>query len=214
MDINIITINRTEPYLKNTLESLKNSDWRLKNIPINLIMGSSEEDYVSEYPYNKVHWTGERPKIITESFTKNYIRALRHGEGDIFIFEDDIEFSRNWLMRTMFAIKELNNIKFILALYTAQNVGHDSFARGRWYRSYPAKRFYGTQGMFYPKGIRNLVADYLEANITRKPGDLLINELMRREQCLYVTQGSVLQHHGYVTTGLGKKCHKAWNYRK
>ena len=219
MNLNIITVARKGEYLHKTLETLECSDWKYSNIPIGLLMGSEDEGYVERYRSDSritiVPWVGEKPQIHV-AFVLNYIRALQHntlGTG-LCVFEDDIAFTKNWLARTLFAIQEMecksNLSHYILSLYTARDLSGSSFNRGKWYRSYLANWFFGTQGCYFPKIVQEELAMYLEDNQDRKPGDLLLSEWCYHHQNLYNTSGSIVDHMGAISTGLGGH-HHPWN---
>jgi hypothetical protein len=212
MIINIITVNRTgENYLAKTIDSLCASDWC--GLPINLILGSADERHVAAYQdrFKVVKWDQESKRIHV-NFCLNYIRALRHEpRNDVVICEDDIEFSRNWLARLLLAVREVPLAKYVLSLYTAHDLSDALYKRGKHYRIYGGRFFWGTQAVFYPACARLEIAKYIEDNIERKPGDLLIGEWCTKHNCLFMTEGSLVQHIGIGTTGLGK-FHSAWNY--
>ncbi len=217
MEISILTINRSPNpnYLGETLASLQISDWRHSRIPVNFIMGSENTGHVPhEFEASIVLWQEPRSKLHA-NFTRNYIRALCFHPGvDLVICEDDVRFSRNWLARLLFAVREIKASKFAISLYSASNLGAKALDCGTWHRRYPARRFYGTQGVFYPAAVRSELAEYLERNIGRRPGDLLIGEWCHQNKCLFLTQGSVIQHIGSCSTGLGGRCHLAWNLQR
>jgi hypothetical protein len=212
MIINVLTISRPgQNYLGSTLASLCESDWC--QLPVNLILGSSDERHVSQYRdrFKVVSWDKDSKRIHV-NFCLNYIRALRHDHReDVVICEDDIEFSRDWLARLLLAVREIPLAKYVLSLYTAHDLSDQSNERGRHHRAYGARGFWGTQAVFYPGCVRLEIAKYIEDNIERKPGDLLIGEWCAKHECLYMTQGSLVQHMGEQTSGLGK-FHTAWNY--
>jgi hypothetical protein len=119
------------------------------------------------------------------------------------------------MARTLFAIEEIEQrlTRYILSLYSSQDLSDPAFNRGNWHRSYYAPSFYGTQGVFYPFCVRRPLADYLShpENVERKPGDLLISEWAHENNCLYATQGSLVDHMGEQSTGLGGY-HTAWQF--
>jgi len=213
MILNIITINRPgKDYLHKTIESLYASDWH--DTPVHLIVGNEDESHVEAYQqcFNVVKWDKEtkRPQV---DFCLNYIRALRHQpDDDVVICEDDIEFGKTWLARLSQAVGEIPFSRYVLSLYSANDLSNPSLRRGQHYRLYPSWYFYGTQAIYYPAGVRLEIAKYIEDNIERKPGDVLIGEWCVKHRCLYSAQGSLVQHVGVCSTGLAAFHHTAWNY--
>ncbi len=212
MIINILTVKRVgQNYLDATVRSLVASDWC--ELPVNLILGGNDERHVRDYKdrFSVVKWDKEVGPVRV-SFSRNYIRALRHQAGeDVVICEDDIDFSKHWLARLLLAVREIPLAKYVLSLYTANDLSHESWRRGKHHRAYAARYFWGTQAVYYPGCVRLEIAKYIEDNIERKPGDLLIGEWCAKHECLFMTQGSLVQHMGVETSGLGK-FHSAWNF--
>src|SRR5262249_38181312 len=106
---------------------------------------------------------------------------------------------------------EIPQRRCVLSLYTAHDLSHASLERGKYYRYYPARFFWGTQAVYYPADVRLEIAQYIEENRERRPGDLLLGEWCRARDCLFNTDGSLVQHVGMSSTGLGRY-HRAWNY--
>ncbi len=212
MIINMLTMRRArENYLDPTMASLFASGWC--GLPLNLILGSADESHVEAYRdrCNVVSWD-QQAREIHVNFSLNYIRALRHDPNfDAVICEDDIEFSRDWLARLLLAVREVPLAKYVLSLYTAHDLSDPGWARGKHYRAYSAEIFWGTQAVFYPACVRLELAKYIEDGMERKPGDLLIAEWGAKNECLYVTNGSLVQHKGTQTSVWGN-FHTAWNY--
>ena len=97
--------------------------------------------------------------------------------------------------------------KFILACYHSYELAGDpSLARGEYYCSYHAPKFYGTQCVYYPRSVLNEVAAavHLEGiEKTGKPGDFIVRDYAHWINALYGTKRSLAQHVGRVSTGLG-----------
>lgn len=212
MRINLITIDRgANNYIQSTLDSLRKSDWKDHGYTVTLCAGSDNTDYLKDFGFDILPWREEKPSDPRVGFCMNYARALRHGFGDLVVVEDDIEFCPNWMAHLHEAIKEIKFERYILTLYSASDLSNKAFDRGNNYRSYFAPHFFGTQAMYYPESVRYNLADFVYANRTRMPGDILIAEWANKNNCLYSLQGSVVQHMGVVTTGCAGFHHKAWN---
>jgi len=131
----------------------------------------------------------------------------------VVICEDDIEFSKRWLERLSLAIEEIPFSRYVLSLFSATDLSAPSLDRGKHYRAYWPACFYGTQAVYYPSGVRLEIAKYVEDNIERKHGDILIGEWCGKHRCLYNTQLSLVQHIGVCSSMTSVKCrHVAWNY--
>jgi GR25 family glycosyltransferase involved in LPS biosynthesis len=125
----------------------------------------------------------------------------------LLIFEDDVIVARGWETRLHDTVRELevtNQGGFVLALYTAYPF---TPAQGHFYAPYPAKRFFGTQAMYYPEAIRRGFSEYLRANGVDRhvlPYDLLLRAYVQSHGIsLYATVPSLAQHVGEISTGLG-----------
>jgi hypothetical protein len=221
MKISFITVNRPLiNYLDSTLDSLDKSDWKHTNILINLYVGNEDESYVEKYRHDDritiVSWEGIACENLTERFNTNYFRGL---QPDTIVCEDDIRFSPTWFARTIFAMGEIEKDKikpYVLSLYTAQDFGGECWRRGNWYRAYWAEKFWGTQGVYYPEveSLRKhfqIKMEYMKDSKNYYNADLVIREWVDAHQCLYLTQGSVVQHVGRVSCGgQGTGFHEAW----
>jgi hypothetical protein len=211
MKINIITVDRGQHnYISNTLTSLRASDWQKYQYPVTLCAGSKETDYLSGLGFDILPWLEQTPESKHVAFCMNYVRALRFGFGGVVILEDDVTMCPNWLETLQAAVDEIPFERYVLALYSAQNLSTPAFDRGVHYRSYFTGMYYGTQAMYFPESVRYEIADYIYAHRERRPGDLLLGEWANTNNCLYSLQGSVVQHDGRITTGLGNY-HSAWN---
>lgn len=212
MRINLITLNRhPNNYINNTIESLKQSDWSEFRYCVTLCAGSDDISHIQNSEFDILPWREETPKEKRVGFCLNYVRALRHGFGDVVILEDDILLCPKWMEELHKAIAEINLDRYVLALYSPINLSNECFDRGKHYRSYFAPSFFGTQAMYYPESVRYEIADFIYANRYRKPGDLLISEWANTNNCLYALQGSVAQHMGKISTGVAGCDHSAWN---
>jgi hypothetical protein len=211
MKINIITIDRApNNYIDKTVAALRASDWQKYQYPVTLCAGSASTDYLNEFGLDILPWREQKPENKYVGFCMNYVRALRFGFGGVIVLEDDVTVCPDWLERLEAAIKEIPFDRYVLALYSANNLGNSVFERGVHYRSYYAPVFYGTQAVYFPETVRYEIADYVYSNRDRLPGDLLIGEWANANSCLYALQGSVVQHIGAITTGIGNY-HTAWN---
>lgn len=217
MHLNMITVDRLPHpnYLGTTLKSLVAGNWNPEEIPLTLCVGNEKESYARSFGYDVLPWDGPPFENRWISFVDNYIRALRHGEGDVIVCEDDLLFTTYWVERLKAGLIELGTAKrqFVLSLYAPRHPGCKWFHRAKHYRPYRTSRFFGTQAMCFPASVRYELADYMETHRRRLPGDLLISEWCdaRSKPTLFVLSGSIVQHVGSVSTGLGSGRHRAWN---
>jgi hypothetical protein len=217
MRLNMITVDRSPHanYLGSTLSSLARSVWNAQEIPLTLCVGNEKEAYAAGLGYDVLSWNGPQFENRWVSFVDNYVRALRHGDGDVIVCEDDLEFAPGWVERLKAGVCELRayRSRFVLSMYAPWHPGWTWRRSGKHHRPYRTSRFFGTQAMFYPADVRLELADYMEEHRRQKPGDLLISQWCdaHNESTLFLLRGSVVQHVGSVSTGLGSGRHRAWN---
>ena len=223
VEINITTCARVvENYLAGTLARLDESEWHDSAIPVRLLFGSDEGidmgAYRSDRRFEIVPW--DRPAPTRRDGTRNWhdgatlnqARAIRYGDlgRDCLVFEDDVAFCDDWLTqidRTVAEIRACAPGPFVVSLYLP-------FARfeaggGNFFAPYNPTKFYGTQGMYYPAAVRAPLADFMVANLGRRPNDLLIGQWIAANAALYATRPSLIQHCGRVTVGLSARFHQA-----
>ena len=202
MIINMTTIaSREKHYIDRTLESLFRSDGR--DIPINLILGSSDTSHVERYRNvaTLVAWDEDaewhaREGKLRRNCNVNAIRALKYGDDDYCLCcEDDIIFAPNWLSQLMLTIAEIDRRHYVLNL----GQGRDQ-APGKRYATHTQPTLCGAQGIFYPsKRLRNALAKYLQENIAAGTNDDLVGRFAKRFVALYNTTPMLIQHIGQVS---------------
>jgi hypothetical protein len=212
MKINIITINRApNNYIAGTLAALRASDWQKYHHPVTVCAGSYDTTYLNDCGFDILPWREREPENKWVGFCLNYVRALRFGFGGVIVLEDDVTVCPDWLSKVDAAVAEIPLERYVLTLYSANDLSHPDFNRGNHYRSYYAPMFYGTQAVYFPETVRYEVADYIYEHRLRTAGDLLIAEWADKNNCLYALQGSVVQHNGHISTGVAGHGHTAWN---
>lgn len=146
----------------------------------------------------------------------NYWRALQcmaSGSQGIIVCEDDIVFRDGWLRMLLEALNEMCEDGItapIVSLYSPHDHENDSLRRGRFYSSYFASSFYGTQSMFFSADQLSAISRVVlseSARTFRLPYDLAISGYCTEQQNLYTTRHSLVQHIGRVSTGLGDGRH-------
>lgn len=212
----IMTVARDQPYIYETLASLG------PDCPVRLVVGSPDADYLDRYrsrPHVTIveaapqEWEAIQGAGLHQRASWNYWRCLTRGgpaQGGLLIFEDDVRFARRWrtrLRQTVRALEAAHGQDFVLALYAPHDFVRDAYHRGQLFAEYPVPWFYGTQGMYFPAGVRAAFAAYLKRNgvdAFRVPYDLLLKDfLTERRVPLFATVPSLVQHTGVQTTGLG-----------
>ena len=208
MQINMTTFaGRTHHYIHETLNSLLSSDWAATNRPVNLIVGSADESHVRAYAAHPsvriVPWNVESNAILRWNCTLNKIRALRCGQDEpTLICEDDILFPPHWFSALKQATAELGDEEYILSLFAAKPDLEKArlLAGKRWVKRYPTFVLQGAQALFYPtKALRNKVADFLQAHLTRQNGDELIGRYARAHAALYATKDVLVENIGFTS---------------
>jgi hypothetical protein len=208
MQINMTTFGgRKHHYIDETLRSLFSSDWRETNVPVNLIMGSEDEEHVREYAAHPairiVPWDAETNPSLRVNCTLNKIRALRCGEDDAtLICEDDIVFHPSWFSALQRATAEMGDEEYVLSLFagTPELEKARLLPGKRWVKRYPTFILQGAQALYYPtKAIRDRVADYLRENLTLACGDELIGRCARAYAALYATSEALVGNIGSIS---------------
>lgn len=198
---------RSHHYIRETLESLFASDWIQTNRAVNLIMGSADESHILEYTTDPrvriVHWDAQDNEVLRWNCTLNKIRALHHGDDEpTLICEDDIVFLPDWLSTLKQAAAEMGDVEYILSLSAAKpDLAKARLVAGKqWVKRYPTYVLQGAQALYYPtKALREKVADYLQAHLTRGNGDELIGRYARAYGALYATSDVQVEHVGFVS---------------
>lgn len=153
----------------------------------------------------------------------NYWRALgliHAGVRAVLVCEDDLIFRDGWLVQLLECLNEMQDHKlghFILAAYSPRDHEEPPFRRGRYYSSYVAHGFYGTQAMLYPAAEIEPVRTLLRVHgveTSEEPYDLLIRRRVMEQQHLYTTRISLVQHVGAQSTGLGDGRHRSPSFTR
>ncbi len=176
----------------------------------------------------RVHYMDEESHKNLEGYSVhkfylvNYFNALHLvGQEGSLLVEDDVRFRPHWDTCLQQSINEISRdlSSWVLSGYGANphdcaSGANESLTRGKFYCSYVADTFFGTQAMYYPyaearKCIKRF-EDYgygtkklPQSAVDAPPADLLIREVFCRDQNLYSSIISIVQHVGLHTTGLG-----------
>lgn len=221
----IMTVDRSPPYVHTTLASLFASGEEIHRIAgIELVVGSKEAQYLRCYR----HHAGIRIHELTiqeadrihkwgtgHKFCHNYHRCLSVPLGEakgLIICEDDVVVRDHFLAHLLATINEMEEqfslSRYLLALYVPYRLADvPAFRRGRFFASYNAPMFYGTQCMYYPATVVGELRDWMEhkgVNNHTQPGDFVVKDYGKSINAIYGTVASLAQHIGRTTTGLGK----------
>ena len=222
--IAILTIDREPQYVHATIESLQKACRGLSRMPIvHVVVGCADSTYLDRYKSDASISIRELPPdlaalngkfSIYRRFCLNYWRCLGislDGKSGICICEDDVVFRDGFLpklcdtIRQMIEEAALSN--HVLAAYAAYDFEtNPSLYRRTLYCSYYAPSFYGTQCMYYSKGVVPALRQYLYDRGIRTegpPGDMIIKEFCIEHNNLYACTRSLVQHVGARSTGLG-----------
>jgi hypothetical protein len=230
----VMTVSRSPEYVHATLASLFSScDGNDGPDEVQLMVGSPDAAYLAQYrhhrriricPVTESEWTQAKSLSVHRRFCHNYHRCLSvplDGFRGLLICEDDIVVRDGFGSKLLSAVDEMEHAhglrEYLLACYTPYDLAQTrAFYRGRFYASYFAPDFYGTQSMYYPKSVVSRLADRMmqEGVVAGKqPGDMVVKDFGRRLNAIYGTVASLAQHIGRKSTGLGN-FHAAPNFSR
>jgi CheY-like chemotaxis protein len=226
----VMTIRRSPEYVHTTLASLLLSDPLVHELRgLHLVVGGAEVEYLNHYRQHhriEIHQMEQedaqriRGWTLHQRFCLNYYRCLTVPPADcrgICICEDDVVFQDGFIEKMLAAVNEMEQThkltKYLLDLYLPYGLlPEPSFRWGQYCVKYHALSFYGTQCMFYPRPVVLELAKFLhEHGVShyRLEGDMLIREYAIATDGLYGTVRSLVQHIGFVSSGLAGFFHRA-----
>ena len=221
----ISTVARQPEYVHTTLASLFASDPLMHRLcGVGLVVGGDDVSYlgpyghhagIDVYPLSHCDASLIRNWPTHRRFCHNYLRCLTLATGEakgLCVCEDDVVFRDGFvskLIRTVGEMEDEDGIaKYILACYVPYRLADDpSLRRGRYYASYFAPTFYGTQCVYYPATVLDDVAECMcrdGVENYKHPGDFIVRDYAHSINALYGTVASLVQHIGRVSTGLGR----------
>jgi hypothetical protein len=226
----VMTVRRSPEYVHVTLASLLLSDplvHRLRGV--HLVVGGAEVEYLNQYRHHyriEIHQMSQedahRTRLWTlrQRFCLNYYRCLTVPPADcrgICICEDDVIFQDGFIDKMLSAVNEMEEThkltKYLLDLYLPYGLlPEPSFRCGPYCAKYQAPSFYGTQCMYYPRPVVLELAQFVhEHGVSnyRVEGDMLVREYAIATDGLYGTVRSLVQHIGFISTGLAGFYHRA-----
>lgn len=133
----------------------------------------------------------------------------------VLVCEDDVIFREGWLgllLETLNEMESAGHREFLLAAYSPYDHEARWLRRGRYFSSYIASGFYGTQAVFYPRAEAEAVGALVWTHgveASEEPYDLLVKRRAVARQHLYTTRCSLAQHIGAKSTGLGDGRHRS-----
>jgi len=220
----ILTVPRKPEYVHSTLASIFASDPLVHKLPpIQVMVGDGDGGYLDCYrQHSRID---VRPLEEPESkrilgwgphrrMCHNYHRCLTVPLGrakGMCVCEDDIVVCDGFISRLLATVEEMEGAhglrKYLLACYAPYRLGVEpAYRRGRYFASYAAESYYGTQCMYYPAAVLDELADHMRrfgVDEHRAPADMLVKEYGIAINGVYGTVKSIAQHIGRQSTGLG-----------
>lgn len=214
MDIAVITVPRTPPYLAKTLRSIHNSAELDANHSMFISIGVPRHDFtilgrgVSDF--SPVLWmpttAWDQVKALPSHLkaVANFVQALEWGSGPILLVEDDVAFKPGWLPNLEMIAAEVP--RAMISLYSHRAYQDDANA-GFVSLRYPIMDFNGTLGLYVPAQYRRALAaaarSHLDPDDPRKwPFDEIVKMFVNDrypELELLVTVPSWVDHIGEVS---------------
>lgn len=208
MQFAVITVARKPPYVLDTVAGLRHSE---PTADIDVFVGSPDTSDVAPLrgdPWVRVHeiapalWQRIQPLTASRRAAGNFLQALRsQPTEDVLLLEDDIVFKPGWRE----ALDEGRALcpDALITLYVADPMAPYIVApsEGRWCTAFTVM-FYGTLGFFVPAGLRQRLADFVDAELTTsKSFDGMIVEFVQRHRIRFATSTtSWIDHRGDVTS--------------
>jgi hypothetical protein len=224
----IKTIYRRKNYIHKLIRHLR------KDMPLRLIVGSPNYDYLERYRRNSNieiigidpnEWTRLKDYNVKIRSSWNYWRCFVYGilpgpRKGLLILEDDVVPAVGWEERLNETIQQIEaqfGEEYVLALYNGYTELAKPKGRDVFYTQYPAHRYGGAQAMYYPEPIRVAFAEYLQTegvDMYRIPLDWLLNEYLRLTGIpLFATTPCLFEHIGDVSSAYNPY-HRAGYFRK
>jgi hypothetical protein len=217
IDYAIMTVARPVDYIRAVLDGLH------PTLPLRLVVGSPDVAYLSRIVAarqlqvivpDELEWNSIKTKPVGQRAAWNYWRCFVLGPQSkerqgLVIFEDDVALTYGWEERLHKVVATLNRRhgeRYILALYSANVIS--KAGNLNCVERFPVDRFFGTQAMYFPERIREVLQPYLKrfgVDAFRAPYDWLVRDFAKAKGIpIFRCVPSLAQHIGLVTTGLGK----------
>lgn len=219
----ILTSPRKEPYLEQTIKSLEHTGFfeQTENLPLRLVTTIPNSDYVGEYKKDARFCVEDisRRELTERSWlaagdalreTWGHYRCLHPDRanldaGGLVVFEDDLQFAKNWTKRLEELVDELGTLygrRWLLTLYSPNTKEPlEAYQAGRKWVSRPYNGFFGPQAIYYPLGVRDEYMAYLTGHPIDKPHDLALAEVMKALRIPMFTSAPCLVQHVEVPSG-------------
>ena len=223
--IAFMTCPRKPSYIHQTLGSLFDMEPGIKELScVDLLIDTADKTFLEEYRdvklFNLHYLTPEQFKV--EKTRTLYVRCCYTcwrclnlditGYKGLLVCEDDVIFRQDFLSCLLQTVEEIEKDKlyeYMLSLHSKYNlVESKARHRGKYFLSYPAFKFYGMHGIYYPSQTLARVRDFMFKHGVKKPSkpaDLLIGELGEQMQTFFNVAWDLVEHVGRVSTGLSGK---------
>lgn len=206
----VITSNRKNNYVKRVIDTIG------ENIPIHLFSDGNDSSYLNSFLNDSrisitstPYYNNDSTNIIINQFW-NFKNCLRNsyieGENGILIFEDDVIFARGWANRfenVLGNLEEKCGDRFILSLFTSTTFFSLGNLPKSYYLEFPKDRFYGCQGMYYSKRVREELLNHFDNYDLTHPlnYDIIIrNYIVENNIPIFVTIPCLIEHIGTMST--------------
>ena len=199
---------RKENYIHRLLGTIN------ENIKIHFIVSGNDTEYLSQYSKSPNIFITSVSMDSSNSLVRQFINYKHclsdgyvNGERGIFVIEDDVKFAGGWRARfdTIVSALELKHgDKFVFSVFTSDTMcRNDSLPDCHYLEHKNVRAFHGTQGMYYPNTVRNMIMDYFstvkESEITNY--DVMIaRELSKKNIPIYVAIPCLINHIGFKST--------------
>ncbi len=226
IDIAVMTVNRPQNYLDQTLASLFASGPEIwQATPIHLFLGSDDDSYLSSWKKVsslRIHalppqdWERITSWHVHRRLSFNLWRTLAFpsaAELGRCICEDDIVVRDGFYTKMLQAVEETlqrEGPRFVLTLYSHYDYAADpQRRRGTWYCSYNALTHYGNCCFFVSAALLADLAEQMHllgVEQDQAPADILLGRIcedlwQQGGGGMYQTVASLAQHRGFVSNG-------------
>lgn len=222
LSLSIMTCPRNEDYVIQTLDGLIQSDPALSLLrEVVIAVDAETAEHLQRHKINPRFSVAllsavEAHRVnnvrLHQRACNNFLRSLTlptRGYRGLIICEDDLIFRPAWISKLCDSLNEMDQdglTDFVLSAYSSYDHEQPSLRRGKFYSSYYAASFYGSQCLFFTASQVKPIASRVwnrGASTFCEPYDILVNEHCTEAQNLYATRFPLVQHVGFKSTGLG-----------
>lgn len=215
VQIIMVTCEREPSYVHETIESMISQDPTcLESHRIEFVICGTSSSFLDKW---SSRFRYKANTISEENFQKlpqDKIRRILHTmmraasialrrPYPIILLQDDLEFAKNWLDRTIQAVGEIRDRRiedFVMSLYAP----YELFSN-RAYVEYPERTFYGNQALYLPHHICYRLLRFMISKISIGeifPDDMMVKNFLLSDPFypLFSVYPNVVQHIGENST--------------